>query len=149
MIELCCGSRTTVIFTEGLKKPSYLERAVQRKYTGIVFLGAWEKDIEHFWNKVRYKRLDANNFQRPTEKLRTVVDIIAKEHVNFGDKPDIVEVKGSKGKGEKKTKTFQLSFGESWKYTFGGGVNMGVSLFNPTFAAPSISAGLKGEVSAM
>ena len=131
------ASRQTVYVT-----PSYLVRAAKRKYgSNIIMIGAVESALKEFWDTVANKLSgsQANKNLRPVEDSRIIVDISAKEHCNFGNDVDKVEITTNKEETRSEKKAYSLSFGKQSGWEYGGGLNIGASFFNTASASLGIS----------
>jgi len=121
------------------KQPGYLIRAAKRKYgRNIMFIGAEELLLNHFWSGVGFKAISISS-ERPQEVSRAVVDITAKEYVNKGAEPDTIEILNAQESRPQKM-AYSLSFQKDWE--FGPSIYVGASFFNLLgIAEPSLGLG--------
>lgn len=122
--------------------PGYLLKAARSKHgRGIEMIGAVETDLANFWDTVetKGKGFEGSQPELPQEVGRIVVDITAKEHCNYGNTKDEIEVVTSHEEARKEKKSYSLSFGRQSGWEFGGGLNVGASFFNTAGASIGIA----------
>ena len=124
--------------------PDYLIEAAQRKYgMNIYVLGTMESDLNTFWNAVEAKAYSFNENDFPKQVARTIVDITAKEHCNYGNNQDKMQVKTRKEEMEGQKRSYSLSFGKETGWKFGGNVSVGHNFFN----VANVGFGIGGSIS--
>ena len=130
---------------EEYENPPYLINAACRKYGhGVLLIGAVESELREFWRNVEVKASNSGYQEEPPQEVtRQVVDISAKEHVNYGTEEDEVEVLNNQEETRTEHKSYSLSFEKSWE--FGGNIDVGASFFN-AFGVGGPSIGLGGSV---
>ena len=136
------------LFAPEYELPKYLPDAAYRKCgPGIIIIGATESDIKDFWRNLKVKASKGFGYQDepPQEVTRQVVDITAKEHVNYGTfEEDEIEVVNDEEETKTQHKSYSLSFEKSWE--FSGNIDVGASFFN-ALGVGGASLGLGGSIS--
>ena len=142
---LCCfGANTDRTNTHRTiyVKPEYLVTAAKRKYgRDIVVLGAERSSLDIFWNTLDSKAHDFNENDFPRQVTRTIVDITAKEHCNYGDNEDKITIETSEEEMQRQKKSYILSSGKESGWEFRGNMKVDAAFFN----VASASAGLGGS----